>query len=108
PAEQDRQFIIKDLNDLLSGRDAPQHGFAERFFFDPDDEFFGYFKINIGFEQSQPHLTERGIDIDFADRSVTAKILEDLLQFVAQLRKHNGGSAAPRAMLMIMRLRRHL
>src|SRR5437899_7484497 len=33
-AEQDRQFIVKNLNDLLTGRDAAQNALAHPFFFD--------------------------------------------------------------------------
>ena len=88
-AEQDRQFIVKNLNDLLTGRDAAQHGFAQRFFFDACDEVLRDLKIDVGFEQRQPHLAQRGVDVLLADFSVTAEVLKDLLQFVAQLRKHS-------------------
>ncbi len=87
-AEQDRQFVIKNLNDLLTGRDATQHGFAKCFFLDPGNEFFCDLKIDISLEQRQPHLAERGVDVHLADRPVAAKILKDLLQLVTQLRKH--------------------
>src|SRR5712692_1482141 len=59
----DELSIIKNLNDLLTGRDAAQNGFAERFFFDARDEFFRNLKIDIGFEQSEPNLAQRGIDV---------------------------------------------
>ena len=52
------------------------------------DEFLSDLKIDIGFEQGEPNLAQRGVNVFFADFSVTAKILKDLLQFVAQLRKH--------------------
>src|SRR5437016_1895667 len=37
-AKQDRQFVVKNFNDLLTGRDAAQNCFAERFFFYSGDK----------------------------------------------------------------------
>ena len=88
-AEQDRQFIVENLNDLLARRNASEHRFAKRFFFDSGDEFFGDVKIDIGFEQRETDLAQRSINIFLADLSVTAEILENLLQPIAQLRKHD-------------------
>ena len=86
-AEQDRQFIVENLNDLLAWRDAAQNGFAERFVFDARDESLRDFKIDIGFEQREADLSQRGVDIRFADFSVATEIFEDLLQLVTELRK---------------------
>src|SRR5205823_6546689 len=86
--KQDRQFIIKNFHDLLARSDAAQHGFAERLFFYAPDEIFGDLKIDIGFEQRKSDLPKRSVDVLFADFSVTAEIFENLLQFIAKLRKH--------------------
>src|SRR5436853_393651 len=88
-SEQDRQFIVKNLNDLLTGRDAAQNGFAQRFFFDACDEILRDLKIKISCEQREANLAQRSIDVLLPDFSVTAEILKDLLQSVAQLRKHS-------------------
>src|SRR5256885_13466364 len=88
-AEQDRQFVVENFNDLLTGRDAAENGFAEGFLFDAGDEFFRDFKIDVGLEQSEPNLTQRGVDVRLADLPMPAEIFEDLLQFLAELGKQN-------------------
>src|SRR5262249_5568250 len=86
-AEQDRQFVIENLNDLLSGGDAAGDGLAPGLVLDPRDEFFLDLKVDIALEQREPNLPERSVDVRFADFSVTAEIFEDLLQLIAELRK---------------------
>ena len=76
------------FDDLLSGRDTAQDGLAQRLFFDSSDESFRDLKINIGFEQCQADLAQRVIDVRFANCAMTPQVLEDLLQFVAELGKH--------------------
>src|SRR5437660_5943389 len=100
-AEQDRQFIVENLNDLLARRNASEHRFAKRFFFDSGNEFFGDVKIDIGFEQRETDLAQRRIDVLLADFSVTAETLKDLLQLVAQLRKHEMEGRAPSRPILI-------
>src|SRR4051812_25338819 len=92
---------MKNLNDLLAGRNATQHFLAERLFPNSSDELLGNLKIHICFQQSEAHLTERVIDVGLADRAVTAKVLKDVLKLIAELRKHNslgpGSARASRA-----------
>ncbi len=57
----------------------------ERFLFDPGDEVLRHLVIDIGLEQSQPHLAHGVTDIRLADRAVTAQVLENILQFIAEL-----------------------
>jgi len=45
-------------------------------------------EIDIGLKQRQPDLPQCRIDVRFADFPVTAEIFEDLLKFIAELRKH--------------------
>ena len=88
-AEQGRQFVVKNVNDLLTGRDAAQNGFVERFVSDARDEFFRHVKIDVGFKQREPNLPQRGVDVRLTDFAVAAEIFEDLLQLLAELRKQN-------------------
>src|SRR4029077_5745389 len=91
--EQDRQFIVENLNDLLAGRDAAQNGFAKRFLFDLSDKFLGNLKIDISLEQREPDLAQRGLDVLLADLPMAAEIFEDLLQLVAKVREHKNNRA---------------
>src|SRR3954469_7056648 len=79
---------MKNLNDLLTRRDAAEHFLAERLLLDPSDELLGNLEIDIRFQQREAHLPERVIDVGFADRAMTAKVLKDVLKLVAELRKH--------------------
>src|SRR5438094_8276909 len=85
---------MEDFYDLLTGRDAAENSFAERFFFYPPDEFSGDLKIYIRFEQRQAHLTQRGVHVRVADDATPTQILENSLKLVAELRKHGVVSAA--------------
>ena len=95
-AQQRRQFVMKNFNNLLPGRDTSEHFFAERLLLDAGDELLRDLEIDVGFEQGKAHLAQSIVNVRFADRAVTAKVLEDVLKLVAELRKHgalNPGSA---------------
>ena len=62
---------MENFYDLLTRRNAAKNGFAKRFLFNAANEFFGDLKVDVGFEQSETHLPQRGIDIRLADRAVT-------------------------------------
>ncbi len=49
-AEKRGQFVVKNFHDLLPGRDAAQHLFAERLFLHPCDEIFRHLIIDIRLE----------------------------------------------------------
>src|SRR6476619_2933091 len=85
---------MKDLNDLLAGSDAPQYFFAQRLLLDASHELLGDLEIDIRFKQGEAHLAEGVVDVGLADRSMTAKILKDVLELVAELRKHGGTESA--------------
>ena len=76
---------MKNLHDLLAGRDAAQHFLAERLFLDPRDEILRDLVIDIRLKQGEPHLAHRVVDVRLADRTVTAQVLENILKFVAEL-----------------------
>src|SRR4029077_20870969 len=65
------------------------------------DEPFRDLKIDIGFEQCQSNLTQRVVDVGLADLSMPTPVLENVLEPVAELRKHDvspvGNARASRA-----------
>src|SRR5262249_12217886 len=79
---------MKNLNDLLAGRDTAQDFLTQRFFLYPRDKTFRDLEIDIRFEQCKADLAKRVVNVRLADRAVTAQILEDVLKFIAELRKH--------------------
>ena len=62
--------------------------FAKRFLFYARNKFSGDLKIDICFEQRHPNLAQRSVDVRFADNAVPTEVFENLLKFVAKLRKH--------------------
>ena len=76
---------MKNLNDLLPGRDASQHFFAQRLLFHARDETLRDLEIDIRFQQREPHLPERIVDVRLRDRTMPAQVLEDVLKLVAEL-----------------------
>jgi len=87
-AEEGDEFVLKDFDDLLAGRDAAQDVFAEGFFFYPGDEVFGDLVVDVGVEQGQPDFAEGIGDVLFADASLTAKVLEYVLKFIRKPAEH--------------------
>src|SRR5438093_13290904 len=88
PAEQRNQFAMKNFYNLLAGRNAAKHTFAERFLFYASNEFSGDLKINIRFEQRHPNLAQCSVDIRFTANAMSTTVFENLLKFIAKLRKH--------------------
>ncbi len=73
---------MENFDDLLTGRNAAKNSFSKRFLFDARNESLGDLKIDVGFEQSQTYLAQRGIDVRFVDRAVSTQLFEDVLKFV--------------------------
>src|SRR5207247_6149368 len=76
-------------HEILSQLDTAKTSFAERYYFNSREESTSYLKIYISFEQCQAHLTQRGVDISFAERAVPTQLFEDILKLVAELWKHD-------------------
>jgi hypothetical protein len=90
-AEQRGQFVVKDFYDLLTGRNAAKHSFAERFLFYAANEFSGDLKIDVGFKQCQAHVAQCSVDVRLADNAVPTEFFENLLKLIAELWKHTHG-----------------
>ena len=69
-------------------RDAAQHCLAERLLLNSRDNFFRDLKIDVGLEQRKSHLSQRTIDVRLGDGAVAPQVLENVLQLIAELRKH--------------------
>ena len=59
------QFVVDDLDDLLTGSQALLNCFAQRAFFDIGNKIFNDFKVDVGFKQSHPHFAQRRFKIVF-------------------------------------------
>ncbi len=84
-AEERGQLVMENLHDLLAGRDTAQDFFAQRLVFHLGDELFRHLVIDVGLEEREAHLAHGVGDVHLRDRAVAAEILEDVLQFIAEL-----------------------
>ena len=65
-----------------SATDMVQDVFADRALFDPRDEIFGDFEIDVGFEQDQPDFAQGVVDVLFRQRALVPQAAEDGLQLI--------------------------
>src|ERR1044071_5276110 len=79
---------MKNLNDLLARRDTAQDFLTQGFFLYARDKAFCDLEIDIRLEQCKADLPQCVVNVRLADRAVTAQLLENVLKFIAELRKH--------------------
>ena len=79
---------MKNLYDLLTGRDASQNFLAERFASHAGNKIFGHLEMHVGFQKSHSELTQRVSDILLRDSPVAAEVFEDVLKFIREPGKH--------------------
>ena len=82
-AEEGRQLVVEDFDDLLPGGHAAQHVLPERLVLDPRDERLGDLEVDVRLQQRQPHLAHGVVDVRLRDRAMPAQVLENVLEFVA-------------------------
>src|SRR5436190_2479185 len=83
---------MEDFDDLLTWCDAAKDCFPECLFLHTGDEFLGDLKIDISLQECEANLAQRGVDVRFADRAVATQLFENVLELIAELRKHNVSS----------------
>jgi hypothetical protein len=88
PAEQRGEFIVKDFDDLLAGRDAAQNILTKRLALDARDEVLGDPEMDIRLEKSHSDFAQGIGDILFADAPMPAEVFENVLKFVRKPGKH--------------------
>ena len=87
-AHESDQFVMHDLDDLLSGRDAPEHFLAERAFDAGVREFLDDFVADIGFEQGRADFAQSVAGVRLADDGGAAQLSEDGVQVFRERFKH--------------------
>ena len=86
--KQRDQLLVDDLHDLLAGRQALEDLGPHGSFTDPGDEVLDDLEVDVGLEQSQPHLSHGRIDVGGANPAVARKGAEGLAQPIAQGVEH--------------------
>ncbi len=79
---QRHQFIMHNLDDLLSRGDAVENLLSERPLLRLLNEILGDLVVDVGFQQRQPHLAQRIGNVLLRQLAVPAQVLEHRLQFL--------------------------
>jgi hypothetical protein len=87
-AQQGDQFVVDDLDDLLTGRDGSGHFLANAFLPDPIDEFPGHTEMDVGGKQGGPHFLERVGDIFVGQFTDSADVPYGLAEPFGQCLEH--------------------
>jgi hypothetical protein len=87
-AEHRRQFVVDDLHQLLSRRDRPQLGDADRLLLDVLEELPGELEIHVGFQQHSAHFPKSVLDIGFGEYAAPTKPRENAFQLFGELFEH--------------------
>ncbi len=82
-AHDARELGMDELHQVLLGREALQHLFAERMLAHAADERLNHRERDVGLEKRHADLPQRLVDVALGDLSVAAEPLEDLLELVA-------------------------
>ena len=110
-AAQNRdQFVIDDLDHLLSGIEGSGELSAAGTLFNGGNEVLDDGQIHIGFEEGNPDLTSRRVDICLGQPALAAQILEGGRQAVLQGVEHErpyfgcAGLTQPTQLVMVPEL----
>src|SRR5262249_36554989 len=83
-----QHLVADDLDDRLRGGEALQHVLFHRPVTNPVDKGLDDLEVDVGFEQREPNLTQRGLDVLRRKPSLTSQRLEDILEACAQGVEH--------------------
>src|SRR4029453_55091 len=87
-AEQPLQLAVDELDEVLLGAEAPQHVLAERVLPDRLDEVADDADVDVGFEQREPDVPERVLDVPLADPSLALQLPPQALELLTQGFEH--------------------
>ena len=88
PAHHVTEFIPHHLDDLMTRRQALQHFLSDGFDANSFNEVLDDLEIHIGFEQRQADLLQGLADVLLRKHTLPTKLLEDLLELIAQRVQH--------------------
>jgi len=83
-----QQFLMDDLDDLLTRLQALLNFRADGALFDAAHEILDDWQSDIGFQERHAYLTHRGLDIFFRQFADAPQSIEDALKPVSQLFEH--------------------
>ena len=88
-AEEILQLVADDLRDLLSGRERAEHILPECPLPNAVREFLDHFEVNVGFQESDPDLLQRVLNVPLVEAAFAAQRLEDAIHLVGKVVEHS-------------------
>src|SRR5207249_7833749 len=93
-AEEILQLVADDLRDLLSGRERAELILPECPLPNAVREFLDHFEVNVGFQESDPNLLQRVLNVPLVEAAFAAQRLEDAIHLVGKVVEHRPSSLA--------------
>ena len=87
-ADQPRQLVVHDLDDLLPGRHGLEHPLAHRLLLNAVQELPRDPEVDIGLQEGSAHLPQAFPDHGFGEEPALAKTPQNPVQLPAQVFKH--------------------
>ncbi len=87
-AQQQRQFVAHNLDDLLVGRKLQQDFRAQRLLADVREQLVGHAHVDVAFQQRFADSRQRFVHVLLREFPLPAQVLENSLQLVCQILKH--------------------
>jgi hypothetical protein len=79
---------MDELDEVLLGREAPQHLLAEGVALDGLDELLDDADVDVGLEERQAHVAQRLLDVLLGDLSLAAQLAPQAVELLAQGVEH--------------------
>lgn len=80
--EDTDQLVANDFNNLLRGGEGRKYLFSHGFLLDVLDQLLDDPKVDIGFEEGDADLPQRGLHVLRSQLSLAAHVLENTLQLL--------------------------
>ncbi len=103
-AQQQREFVAHNLDDLLVGRKLQQDFRAQRLLANVREQFVGHADVDVAFEQRFADSRERFVHVFLREFSLPAQVLENSLQLVCQILKHSALSLGSKSCFQPIRI----
>ena len=87
-AEERHHLVADDLDDLLRRRQAAEHVLPHRPVAHAVDERLDDLEVDVGFEQREPNLAQRRLDVLRRQPRLAAQRLENVLEACAEGLEH--------------------
>jgi hypothetical protein len=87
-AQDPGQLLVHDLDHLLAGVQALEHLRAHGALPHASHEVLDHAEVDVGLQEGESHLAQRGIHVGFADAAAAGEAAEHVAQAAGKLIEH--------------------